>query len=147
MEKCVARAPSVTVGRAVAGRLRKTGRSVPVGGIRLESHTQSAGAVLTRRAAPCRPSECQLPDCFCSPTGTDIPGGLPASRTPQMIIITVDDAVTGVHYNVSALFASLRNRNQCPVRATFFVSHEYTAYDVVERLAFDGHEIGVNSIT
>lgn len=52
---------------------------------------------MTARAAPCPlpgdPSKCQLPDCFCSSSGTVIPGGLTPQETPQMVIITLDDAI------------------------------------------------------
>jgi hypothetical protein len=105
------------------------------------------------RAAPCRPAECRLPDCYCSRTGTDIPGNMSVTSTPQMIIITIDDAVTeriaGLYNGTTAnLFdGHIRNRNGCPIKATFFISHEWNKYDTVEWLAHHGHEIGVNSIT
>lgn len=41
-----------------------------------------------------------------------------------------------------------KNPNGCPVKATFFVSHEWTDYNEVERIAKEGgHEIASNSIT
>merc|ERR1712012_791978 len=40
------------------------------------------------RAADCDTSVCQLPDCFCSPDGTRIPGDINADQVPQMITIT-----------------------------------------------------------
>lgn len=38
------------------------------------------------------------------------------------------------------------NVNGCPVRGTFFVSHEWTNYNDVEWLASQGHEMASNSI-
>ncbi|XP_014662425.1 PREDICTED: uncharacterized protein LOC106805376 [Priapulus caudatus] len=40
-----------------------------------------------------------------------------------------------------------RNQNGCPIHGTFFVSHEYTDYSVVQSLYYEGHEIGAHSIT
>lgn len=40
-----------------------------------------------------------------------------------------------------------RNPNNCPIRGTFFVSHEYTNYRDVQYLWNVGHEIAVHSIT
>ncbi|VDK50100.1 unnamed protein product [Gongylonema pulchrum] len=37
---------------------------------------------------------CRLPDCFCSRSGLEIPGGLLASDVPQMILLTFDGPVT-----------------------------------------------------
>lgn len=39
------------------------------------------------------------------------------------------------------------NKNSCAVRATFFVSHEYSEYTLVNELYNRGFEIGLNSIT
>lgn len=38
------------------------------------------------------------------------------------------------------------NSNGCPVRGTFFISHEWTNYNEVEWLAAQGHELASNSI-
>ena len=84
--------------------------------------------------------------------GTSIPGGLPARLTPQMIVITIDDAVTerihGLYNDTGSIFdGHIKNKNGCPIKATFYISHEFNKYDSVEWLAYNGHEIGVNSIT
>lgn len=36
-----------------------------------------------------------------------------------------------------------RNQNGCPIVGTFFVSHDYTDYTVIQSLYFEGHEIGI----
>ena len=109
--------------------------------------------LMTAQAAPCPlpedPSACQLPNCWCSKSGTMIPGGLTPSETPQMIVLTVDDAVVSrVMPFYRRLFdGRFANPDGCPIRATFFVSHEWNNYDQTQWLFSKGHEIAVNSIT
>ncbi|KAK0404292.1 hypothetical protein QR680_017384 [Steinernema hermaphroditum] len=92
---------------------------------------------------------CALPDCFCSRSGREIPGNLSLSSTPQMVILTFDDPITDRSINVfKSLFdGRYRNPNGCPIRATFFVSHEWNNYDQTQWLYARGHEIAVNSIS
>lgn len=102
-------------------------------------------------AAPvCDLSNCTLPNCWCSSDGTLVPGGLTPSDVPQMVTITFDDAINDENWRLynSKLFPSSRkNPNGCPIHGTFFVSHEYTNYAMVHKLANHGHEIAVHSIT
>jgi hypothetical protein len=88
------------------------------------------------RADECDPEICRLPDCFCSPTSTKIPGGLDPTDTPQMIVITFDDAVNSNNFPIyQRLFnGNRKNPNSCDIRATFFLSHKYTNYSMVEEL-------------
>ena len=97
----------------------------------------------------CDLSKCSLPDCFCSVDGTRIPGDLKPEETPQMVILTFDDAVNNENWEIyQKVFTSNRtNGNGCPIRSTFFLSHEYTNYRHVQKLWNDGHEIAVHSIT
>ncbi|CAB3253442.1 unnamed protein product [Arctia plantaginis] len=101
-------------------------------------------------AEPCDVNMCQLPNCFCSKDGTEIPGNLVSSQTPQMITLTFDGPVNHENWEVYTkhLFTSdIKNPNGCPIKATFFISHPYTNYRQVQKLWNDGHEIAVNSIT
>ncbi|CAG0919299.1 unnamed protein product [Notodromas monacha] len=100
-------------------------------------------------AASCNMQNCSLPDCFCSRDGTLIPGNLPVSQVPQMVVITFDDAVNSDNWPLyERLFNGERkNPNGCPIHASFFLSHEYTNYAMVQKLWNAGHEIGVHSIT
>lgn len=71
-------------------------------------------------------------------------------QIPQMIILTFDDAINPENWDLytKKLFTQERkNSNGCPIRATFFVSHEYTNYQQVQKLWNEGHEIAVHSIT
>ncbi|CAJ0959311.1 unnamed protein product, partial [Mesorhabditis belari] len=92
---------------------------------------------------------CKLPGCFCSKTGTVIPGGLNAKDTPQMIILTFDDPITDRTINIyKSLFdGRIRNPNSCPIKGTFFISHQWNNYDQAQWLYSRGNEIALNSIT
>ncbi|XP_076228921.1 chitin deacetylase-like 5 isoform X2 [Nomia melanderi] len=98
-------------------------------------------------AAKCRRDVCLLPDCSCG--GTDIPGGIPAEQTPQIVLLTFDDAVNDLNKPLYAdLFENGRkNPNGCPITATFYVSHEWTDYSQVQNLYADGHELASHTIS
>lgn len=99
-------------------------------------------------AKPCSPDICKLPDCRCS--GVDIPGNLPSKKVPQMVMLSFDDAVNSEVYSFyEALFAdgTLKNPNGCNATATFFVSHEYTEYQMVQELYHNRHDIADHTIS
>ena len=67
-----------------------------------------------------------------------------------MVTITFDDAVNSENWDIyiKKLFSpSRKNPNGCPIHGTFYVSHEYTNYAMIPKLANLGHEIAVHSIT
>ena len=98
-------------------------------------------------AQPCSPTVCKLPTCRCS--GTDIPGNLPAKKVPQMIMMSFDDAVNDQVYRFyEQLFnGTLKNPNGCNGTATFFVSHEFTEYQLVQAMNHYKNEIADHSIS
>lgn len=120
-------------------------------------------------ATPCNPTTCTPPDCFCSRDGkkqqrnittatnftlwlkgTHIPGRLNPGETPQMILLTFDDAINFENWEMYThkLFTADRtNPNGCPIVGTFYVSHQYTNYQQVQKMWNKGHEIAVHSIT
>jgi len=101
-------------------------------------------------AEPCDYANCSLPDCFCSVDGTLVPDGLDPKDVPQLIYITFDDAVNDDNWKLyqERIFPSkYKNPNGCPIHGTFYVSHEFTNYAMVNKLSNQGHEIAVNSIT
>ncbi|KAG7306036.1 hypothetical protein JYU34_008607 [Plutella xylostella] len=100
-------------------------------------------------AKRCEPAECQLPYCFCSKDGTIIPGGLDPEDTPQMILLTFDGAVNLNNFELykKVFNGKIKNPNGCPIRGTFFLSHEYSNYAMVQALAHDGHEIATGTIS
>ncbi|KAF8385074.1 hypothetical protein PRIPAC_74216 [Pristionchus pacificus] len=95
--------------------------------------------------SPCpADATCSLPECACSSSGTAPPASLLPSQTPQMIVITFEGAVTDRTTRIyKSLFSGRLRSHDCPLRATFFVSHEYTNYDQVQWLAARGNEIAV----
>lgn len=100
----------------------------------------------SQNALECNPKTCRLPTCRCS--GTDIPGGLLPRQTPQFVMLTFDDAVTGLNMEYYRQALNKRfNRDGCPVSATFYISHEYTDYSKVHELYKAGHEIALHSIS
>jgi Low-density lipoprotein receptor domain class A/Polysaccharide deacetylase len=101
-------------------------------------------------AETCDLSVCQLPECFCSKDATHIPGDLEPIQTPQMVILTFDDAINIENFQLytEKIFTENRtNPNGCPIKGTFFVSHQYTDYQKVQKLWQEGHEIAIHSIT
>ncbi|KOC70703.1 hypothetical protein WH47_06743, partial [Habropoda laboriosa] len=98
-------------------------------------------------AAKCRKDVCLLPDCSCG--GADIPGGIPVEQTPQIVLLTFDDAVNDLNKPLyTDLFENGRkNPNGCPITATFYVSHEWTDYSQVQNLYADGHEMASHTVS
>jgi len=98
------------------------------------------------RAARCDPDVCRLPDCFCG--GKTIPGGFKPEQIPQFVLLTFDDAVNGINKEFFAkLFKDRFNPNGCPIKATFYLSHEWTDYSQVQDLYADGHEMASHTVT
>ncbi|XP_037781727.1 chitin deacetylase 1-like [Penaeus monodon] len=100
-------------------------------------------------ALPCDPQDCQLPYCHCSFDGTEIPGGMRAEQVPQIIMLTFDGAINDLNFDTyNQIFLENRTSpNACPIRGTFFVSHDYTNYQLVEEFYSRGHEIALGTVT
>jgi len=99
------------------------------------------------KAPVCDEEECLLEDgCACSHTTP----GLAWEETPQIVYLTFDDAFTELAENLfySGLFnGQFKNPNGCPIRATHFLSHMYTDYELVHEYWTMGHEFATHSIT
>lgn len=100
-------------------------------------------------ALKCDTSACSLPYCFCSKDGTRIPGELDPHDTPQMILLTFNGAINQNNFEqYQRVFPPGRkNPNGCEIRGTFFVSHEYSNYNMVQQLSHEGHEIATETIS
>lgn len=95
----------------------------------------------------CSSSTCRLPDCYCE--ATKVPGGHKIEETPQIIMLTFDDAINrGNSDLLDLLFASNRtNPNGCPITGTFFLTNKDSDYNFVKTWVKKGHEIASHSIT
>ncbi|KAH0999186.1 hypothetical protein HUJ05_009680, partial [Dendroctonus ponderosae] len=101
-------------------------------------------------AAPvCDSARCVLPDCFCSKNGTQIPGHLARHDVPQMVLVTFEDSINdeNIDFYKQIFSGKYLNPNNCPIAATFFVSHQYNNYFFTQKLWNHGHEIAVHSIS
>ncbi|CAD7090070.1 unnamed protein product [Hermetia illucens] len=100
-------------------------------------------------ALKCDTSKCELPYCFCSKDATVVPGGLDPEDIPQIVMLTFDGAVNLNNYDhYKKVFNGKRkNPNGCAIKGTFFISHEYSNYQQIQTLAFEGHEIATETIS
>lgn len=117
---------------------------------RIEDNTRTSSIVISpgQPATACNPNACHLPKCFCG--GNQLrPGNLRPEDTPQMIVLTFDDAVNDLNWALyeRLFFKDRRNPNGCPILSTFYVSHEWTDYSKVQNLYARGHEIASHSIS
>ena len=98
-------------------------------------------------ASKCDKRKCRLPDCRCG--GSDIPGDLHGRQIPQLIMLTFDDGVNDLNWELyeELLNSGRKNPNGCPVKGTFYVSHEWTDYGQVQTLYSRGHEIASHTIS
>ena len=53
----------------------------------------------------------------------------------------MDDSINQNNYeSYRKVFAGRKNPNNCPITGTFFVAHEYTNYQMVQQLHYDGEQ-------
>lgn len=79
--------------------------------------------------------------------GTEIPGKIPPAMAPQMILLTFDDAINDDNWKLYNDLLRYRNPNNCPIKATFFVTHQFNNYQYTQKLWNDGNEIAIHSVT
>lgn len=112
-----------------------------------QSYPHPAVTVVPVGTSPpsCDPRKCLLPDCYCD--GRMIPGGFDKKDTPQFVLVTFDDGVSELNYDLYMRLFNRKNPNGCPIRGTFFLSHEWTDYGMVQNLYSMGHEIASHTIS
>lgn len=81
------------------------------------------------------------------PVSTQPPGGLLPENTPQLILITFDDAVNSVNYDDILKITDHQNADGSPIAMTFYISVDYTDYYLLHKLHAAGHEIAVHTMT
>lgn len=97
-------------------------------------------------AERCTPNKCTLPYCNCASSA--IPGGRKTEEIPQLVMITFDDSINDLNWDLyREIFSNRVNPNGCPALGTFYVSHEWTDYSQVQTLYSEGHEMASHSIT
>lgn len=71
------------------------------------------------------------------------------SQIPQIILLTFDGAVNLNNFeHYRKVFNKKRqNPNGCDIKGTFFISHEYSNYQMIQKLASEGHEIATETIS
>ncbi|KAH7637441.1 hypothetical protein HUG17_7647 [Dermatophagoides farinae] len=93
----------------------------------------------------CNFTACVAPDCQCL---QDLPpNGMNIDDIPQFVIVTFDGAVTVTNFPYYQTLFDFKNPNNCPIEATYFVSHVDSNYKLVHELYRRGNEIGVHSIS
>merc|ERR1712038_885276 len=84
--------------------------------------------------------------CACSGDEPDIP----LEDRPMIVCLTFDDALTQLlhtEYFTQLFDGTYSNPNGCPIRATFFLTHESNDYTLVNKYYSEGHEMASHSIT
>ncbi|KAI6205659.1 hypothetical protein M3Y94_00817500 [Aphelenchoides besseyi] len=111
-----------------------------------QTSTQQSSAIPD---CPVDGQECRLPNCFCSRTGSDIPGGLASEEVPQMLLISFTGSIDDRFINIlKAIFdGRYRNPNRCPIGAQLFATHVYNNYDQTQWLLSHGFEVGLSSMS
>lgn len=71
-------------------------------------------------------------------------------NVPQFILLMIDGAVNAQNFKYfDDLFMNYDNQSEVessnPLKATFFIEHEYCDYYMVEKLHVQGHEIALSS--
>ncbi|XP_023332330.1 uncharacterized protein LOC111704337 isoform X1 [Eurytemora carolleeae] len=99
------------------------------------------------RADACRSDECFPPECSCS-------GAEPVLEDredrPQIVYLTYDDAFSAYaeeNFYRSLFNGTFKNPDGCDIRATHFLTAQYTDYTLVNKYWKKGHEMASHSIT
>ncbi|CAG2170232.1 unnamed protein product [Oppiella nova] len=93
----------------------------------------------------CSPATCKAPKCSCF--SSEPPFGHKKEEIPQFVIMSFDEAVRLETQQFYETLLNYTNPNDCPIEATFFVSHVDTNYKLVHELHRRGHEIAAHSIS
>ncbi|ERL91301.1 hypothetical protein D910_08634 [Dendroctonus ponderosae] len=74
---------------------------------------------------------------------------LTVSVPKMMVLVTFEDSINdeNIDFYKQIFSGKYLNPNNCPIAATFFVSHQYNNYFFTQKLWNHGHEIAVHSIS
>ncbi|XP_060083492.1 chitin deacetylase 1-like [Ylistrum balloti] len=107
--------------------------------------TVCVGLGLAQIAEPCDKDACQLPNCRCF-SDPDIPGGLTAAETPQIVTISMDYTLNSEYEPLYDQIFVVNNPNGCKITGTFYIQDLNTNYALVKSYHDKKFEIGVSSI-
>ncbi|XP_055335510.1 uncharacterized protein LOC129586352 [Paramacrobiotus metropolitanus] len=126
---------------------RKPQRPPPLSRERNRAPPEAISQPADQSASQCSADVCQLPNCMCG--GTGIPNKMQIAEVPQMVLLSFDAEINERNLPIyeQIFHKNRKNPNGCNLKATFFVSHEFTNYGMVRYLYEKGHEIGSHSIT
>lgn len=79
---------------------------------------------------------------------TSAPLGLKPEEIPQLVFLTFDDSVTdwAVPF-YDRIIEGKKNPNGCPITLTYFVRHDQTNYQAVNRFYNRGDDIASHTVT
>lgn len=89
----------------------------------------------------CDPSICKLPKCSCATMNP------PVSNPPQFLVLTFDDAQQSTLLPQVNSLLNRKNKNGCPVTATWYTQVLYTNPILVTQWYASGNEVGDHSVT
>ncbi len=81
------------------------------------------------------------------PVSTSAPGGLAPADTPQLILITFDDAVNSTNYDDILKILDHQNADGSPIAMTFYISVDISDYYLIHKLHAAGQEIAAHTMT
>jgi len=109
--------------------------------------TQGPEAICQPNLTGCTPDVCKAPDCHCSGNETLVDD---RSARPQIVYLTYDDAfsaLTESDFYRTLFDGTYTNPDGCAIRATHYLTAQYTDYSLVNKYWKMGHEMASHSIT
>jgi len=109
-------------------------------------HSESSACETADSCVVANCSTSSSPPCHCSGTETTVP----KETRPQIVYLTFDDAFTAYaeeHFYRALFNGTYKNPDNCPIRATHFISAQYTDYSLMNEYRNMGHELASHSIT
>lgn len=109
--------------------------------------TQGPEANCSPNPDVCDPATCVAPNCHCSGIESDVADN---SQRPQIVYLTYDDAFSAAaetDFYKTLFDGTYTNPDGCPIRATHYLTAQYTDFTLVNKYWQMGHEMASHSIT
>ena len=76
------------------------------------------------------------------------PKNLKPEEIPQLVFLTFDDSINSNVINYyNDIVKGRFNPNGCPIGLTYYLSHDWTDYSLVNQLYNEGHEIASHTVS